>query len=499
MKSLSLLLQAVCGVRSGDIHRSSLYIRSECLYWKHIYVRMDTRHEKKVLIATITLAFAKGRADEPGRNVESEITELLDPAHNVMCPLKFLLVTWPTQTLAPGPWPLALAPGSTAQHSLTSLILTNAARMYKVRLGKWGLFKNKCKKRTESETTNVDTGEIDRQQARLPDIIYCRARRGRSLKDSRRREDLVRVGPSVPHRLPGAPAELTTYSISDGLKVWAPRVARLEKLALSLRSEDLPISAGTSASTEMYRSFELARSLFARGLGRLAGKAIRRAFLLVEDAITSTDTMLMWNIVYIVYELAHWKQMSLLRLLLDYIEKMAASKVPEHPIRTVVRALAGSDDELGDITERVWKCNLDHVKRMFKGEEDRFKRLVNGALAGLEDPRGGGEGQQQPQQPPCDGLVARDVWEFICSCELLGQCAKPEGITELEKAEEPTKKALEITDSAPDADGIRSILLRWSFEDLLERAGKLEEARLVREDNVRRAEKFLANIPDRLP
>ncbi|RYP66409.1 hypothetical protein DL771_007818 [Monosporascus sp. 5C6A] len=69
---------------------------------------------------------------------------------------------------------------------------------------------------------------------------------------------------------------------------------------------------------------------------------------------------------------------------------------------------------------------------------------------------------------------------------------------ELDTAEEPAKRVFEITDSAPDADGIRSILLRRSFKDLPERSGKLEESRLVREDNVRRAEKFPANIPERL-
>ncbi|RYP79813.1 hypothetical protein DL769_002758 [Monosporascus sp. CRB-8-3] len=467
------------------------------------------------------------------------------------------------------------------QHMRCYYGFSATARMYKIRLGKWGLFKNKCKKRTESETTNADTGGIDRQPVRLPDTTSCGGRRGRSRKRNRRREDPVRVGVSVPHRLPGTPAELRAYSIFDRLKAWAPREAGLEKLVHSLRAEDLAILPGTFASTEMYRSFGLARLLFARGQGRLAGKAIRRAFLLVEDAITSTDTMLMWNIVDTVYELVHWKQMSLLRLLLDYVEKMAASKVPDHPIRTVARALAGFDDELGDIAERAWKCNLDHIKWMCKAEEDKFKRLFDGAEAELEDLRRAGEGQQQP---PRDGLVARGIWEFIRSSEWLGQYAKPEGITELvhscqetrvwyisiaafiilstatrimqqkgkcgcggrtlresynfpsylkdrllqypppamlsiypkfyaqkamfcalmnanelEKAEEPAKKILEMTDSVPDADCIRSILLRWSFEDLLEQAGKLEEARLIREDNVRRTEKFLANIPDRLP
>ncbi|RYP67224.1 hypothetical protein DL770_008655 [Monosporascus sp. CRB-9-2] len=188
--------------------------------------------------------------------------------------------------------------------------------------------------------------------------------------------------------------------------------------------------------------------------------------------------------------------MSLLRLLLDYIEKMPASKMPDHPIRTMVCALAGFNDKLSDIAEWAWKCNLDHVKWMFKTEEDN---------------------------PYFDDLVARGIWEFTCSSELLGQCAKTKGVTEpvhscqetrvwgsetlresynspsylkdrllqypqpallgiypkfyvqkarlrvlmdvneLKNAEEPAKKVLETTDSAPDADGIRSILLRWSF------------------------------------
>ncbi|RYP12631.1 hypothetical protein DL767_011166 [Monosporascus sp. MG133] len=63
-------------------------------------------------------------------------------------------------------------------------------------------------------------------------------------------------------------------------------------------------------------------------------------------------------------------------------------------------------------------------------QEEKFKRLVDGVEAGLEDLRGGGEGQQQ-QQSRREGLVAPGIWEFTRSSELLGQCAKPEGITEL--------------------------------------------------------------------
>ncbi|RYP66408.1 hypothetical protein DL771_007817 [Monosporascus sp. 5C6A] len=54
----------------------------------------------------------------------------------------------------------------------------------------------------------------------------------------------------------------------------------------------------------------------------------------------------------------------------------------------------GFDDELGDTAERTRKCNLDHVKWIFRVQKGKFKRLLDGAEAGLEDLRGGGEGQQ---------------------------------------------------------------------------------------------------------
>ncbi|RYP05538.1 hypothetical protein DL764_003715 [Monosporascus ibericus] len=157
--------------------------------------------------------------------------------------------------------------------------------------------------------------------------------------------------------------------------------------------------------------------------------------------------------------------------------------------------------QLGDRAERAWKCN---TRQRQPGWRTR-----------------GGEGRQQQQQSPRDGLAARGIWEFVRSFELLGQCAEPEGIAELvhscqetrvwfyvekatpralmdtnalEKAEEPAKKLLEITDSALDAGDIRPILLRCSFGDLLERAAKLGEGRLAREDNIRCAEKLLAKF-----
>lgn len=540
--------------------------------------------------------------------------------------------------------------------------------MYKIRLAKWGLFKNKSKKRAPPKTKAVagagakaseveETEDLDadadvdvdldadvdsdldakdpassRRRANLRGSSSCAQRTAEecSTRTRRRRRrqrapcssvpsppQPAQVAPNnnriqVPKRLPDTARDMRTYSAFSKVRAWGPREAGLEKFLLSLRREDLDRTvADDLASTEMYRSFGLAAALWGRGQGRLAGKAVRKAFLLVEEAVTSTDTMLMWNVVDVVYEMVHWGQAALLRVFLDYVERMAACKVPDHPIRTVVRCLAaeserGSEADLYEVVERVWRCHLDQLRVMLRAEEDKVKTLIDNVSLAEAKLGYGDDGQ------PSGGLIAKGIREWIRTAELLRRSIRPEHpytpepgqdrwetrvwyITvasfiawstatdntrlkrwggkatvrqsygfpsyikdktlrsrspspspsspassnsssndsssssssssgssgkldvypdiyvrkavlralvedeELDKAEELATIVVQTTDSTQTADGLRAIVTRWAFEDLLERVGKTEQARAIREENIRRIEDFLADIPDQLP
>lgn len=445
---------------------------------------------------------------------------------------------------------------------------------------------------------------------------------------------------SLPARLTDTPQERRALSIFHCVRAWerpgtARRTGTGSRSGSGSCSHTAPPPAPDAfASTEMYRSFGLAATLWTRGQGRLAGKAVRRAFLLAEEALRDPvegvgvgvggDAMLMWNVVDVVNEMCHWRQGRLLRLFLRHLEAMAACRAPRHPVRAVARDLLlaassssrggvsgcddngacddGGGDELAEVAERAWRCNLDRVRLLFGAEEERVQRLVEG-VSTAEAKRGhGGDGT------PTDGIVVRGIMEWVRSSELLRRPLTPSnpynplpgqkrwetrvwyvtvaayatwssittttttatttsssspgsttiptqtrgdhhheytttwGCTrsdppkfaddnyddsayyrdvfdlyvrkarlralvdarEFESAEPIAEKVLQFTDDVryhPQRrrHRIEAIVARWAFEDLLWRIGKTDEARRIRHDNLLRVERFLADIPDRLP
>ena len=540
--------------------------------------------------------------------------------------------------------------------------------MYKIRLARWGFFKNRSKRRAAKLNAKRDEPGVGAAQARqgvedsvihpTRDESVCssgtEASAGGDRKSiasgvpGRRRGDHTAVTRGAKEHISGDITEFDvleqeprTRETHDMSTAWEPLPGRLtdtprERRALSIfhcvRAWERPgmrwnsYGSGSGsctprpppapdafASTEMYRSFGLAATLWTRGQGRLAGKAVRRAFLLAEEALTvegavlGGDAMLMWNVVDVVNEMCHWRQGHLLRLFLQHLEAMAAWRAPRHPVRAVARDLlraaaassacavpgaedgacdhdGGDGDELADVAERAWRCNLDRVRLLFGAEEERIQRLMEG-VSTAEAKRGhGGDGM------PGDGIVARGIMEWVRSSELLRrpltpmnpynpqpgqkryetrvwyvtvaayatwsstassspgstsptttQTRDPHGFTttadcasdppkfaddddsdyyrdifdvyvrkarlralvdarEFESAEPIAKKVLQFTDvKYHHRHRIQAIVARWAFENLLWHIGKTEEARLIRDDNLLRVERFLADIPDRLP
>lgn len=533
-------------------------------------------------------------------------------------------------------------------------------RMYKIRLARWGFFKNNSKKRAAASSkvarpgtqdvevsdepgdAGANLGTVFVDDANPPETAResCEARRSRSssteneimqcvfrqaakrkyacenTRDSDSSEtrpepevdeilDMSMACAAIPRRPTDTPRERRALSIFHGVaSMWERPKATTGWWGEHPRHRPPPTVPDAFASTEMYRSFGLAATLWSRGQGRLAGKAIRRAFILAEEALAPSasalgnraagygyggDAMLMWNVVDVVNEMCHWGQGRLLRLFLEHLKNMAACRAPRHPVRGVARELlvavrsgvngGGGGDELSEVAERAWRCNLDRVRAQFEAEEEQVRRLVESVSTAEAKQGHDGAGR------PSDGVIARGIMEWVRSAELLRRSITPRNpynpqpgqtryetrvwymtvaayatwsaasssavedkisasmrdpqdfapgnqqdyddarrraildiyvrkarlralvdAQEFDIAQPLAEGVLRFTDmdrptTAPHADDhqIRAIVARWAFQELLERSGKMAEARLVRDDNMRRVERFLAAIPDELP
>ncbi|KAI1348624.1 hypothetical protein F5Y01DRAFT_328306 [Xylaria sp. FL0043] len=92
MKVQVILLQAICGCKSGDILLSDNGELHETFCWKDIVIREDTRDGHRVLVATFTLEFTECIKRDPQHQLEHSVVEFLEPSLNCLCSLKLPLV-----------------------------------------------------------------------------------------------------------------------------------------------------------------------------------------------------------------------------------------------------------------------------------------------------------------------------------------------------------------------------------------------------------------------
>ena len=89
-------------------------------------------------------------------------------------------------------------------------------------------------------------------------------------------------------------------------------------------------------------TFKLATDLLDRGHGKLAGRMVRKAFLLVEDMLTLEGPVLMWNLLEIMHHMVMLRHTQLFQMLLAHLLALIEGRIPKsHPVPTMLQGLRG--------------------------------------------------------------------------------------------------------------------------------------------------------------
>ena len=88
-------------------------------------------------------------------------------------------------------------------------------------------------------------------------------------------------------------------------------------------------------------TFNLAFDLLDRGHGDLAGRVIRRGFILLEDLFSLEGPSLIWNLLGIMHSIVSRRGLYLFQMLLRYLWAFALKRLPRnHPALRLLRALS---------------------------------------------------------------------------------------------------------------------------------------------------------------
>ncbi len=197
--------------------------------------------------------------------------------------------------------------------------------MYKKRFAKWGLQKNS--RRSAAVVPTLTTKDECRKVA--------------SRKSGRPRElGLVPAIPGLSQHDALMLMFLTSVQICS--------VAFFESVQsrggfLASLQQRTPTDEQLPEQTEKINfTFKLATDLLDRGHGKLAGRMVRKAFLLVEDMLMLEGPVLMWNLLEIMHHMVRLRHTQLFQMLLAHLLALIEGRIPKsHPIPTMLYGLRG--------------------------------------------------------------------------------------------------------------------------------------------------------------
>ena len=200
--------------------------------------------------------------------------------------------------------------------------------MYKKRFAKWGFTKNRQTTSTEFTTRDVSSRPEDDTHEIGPDKLPFR------LYHKYHNEKLA-VGLSM------GLTDTAMIAALVGIRDWSAAILISNEQRRTSSSQKNSIARPQNGdSTTMYRTFILASDLLSLGQGHLAGKAIRKLFIMLEETVDDVSPLLMWNLLDLLYEIAGQGQMQLFSLFLAHLVALSQKRLPDrHPVLQTSRHL----------------------------------------------------------------------------------------------------------------------------------------------------------------
>lgn len=122
-------------------------------------------------------------------------------------------------------------------------------------------------------------------------------------------------------------------------------------------------------SRTMYRTFELAFDLWNHGKGKMAGKAARKGFYVLEFVLTDDHPDLLWHVLDTMYDMLDRGHLQLLGMFLQHARVLAQQHLPpNHPLSRILKQLTHCDYQSDEgrrfvchLLRQAWLRNVDMV------------------------------------------------------------------------------------------------------------------------------------------
>lgn len=196
--------------------------------------------------------------------------------------------------------------------------------MYKIRFARWGFVKNTRRSAASTPNSSADANPVQRKAKRK----------------SRPRPHWLAL-PATPDL---APNEALTLDLLTSIRIWS--VAFFETLQYSpvhppmLRLQPRMHQPWLEVSKEASSTFRLVIDLLEDGHGRLAGRMVRKAFLLMENMLALEAPALIWNLLEIMHNMVTLRNLQLFQILLNHLARLAEDTMTQkHPLRLILGGL----------------------------------------------------------------------------------------------------------------------------------------------------------------
>lgn len=179
--------------------------------------------------------------------------------------------------------------------------------MYKKRFAKWGFQKNSRRSNVTSPTSKITASG----------------------------------SPATPCLVPPLPTlgddEISILFLMTSVRAWSESF--YESVKTSHKSLTSNEQSSLSQGNEANLTFKLAIDMLSRGRGSLAGRVVRKAFLLVEEMLKLEGPACLWNMLEMIHHMVASHHFELCRLLVAHLAALIRRRKPkDHPLQAMVRA-----------------------------------------------------------------------------------------------------------------------------------------------------------------